>query len=171
MRLPTHLLLTVVLLGVACSSPPRRQVRRPAEVPAEVTVGSSATIAGYYEATLEKGPTESWLVGLTIAPDERSAELVTLQDPTAPWAGYTTLSIERTGNEVVLRVVSRTTSVGTEVAIPGVQAGEVAFTLTVDGAPRGTPPTGSVRTKWGAFHPEGAVPRGFVIAEPEMLGP
>lgn len=171
MRVPTHLLLAVALLGAACSSPPRRQGRRPAAVPAEATVASSATIAGYYEVTLEKGPTESWLVGLTIAPDERTAELVTLQDPTAPWAGYTTLSVERVGGEVVLRVVSRTTSAGTQVPIPGVQAGEVAFTLTIEGAPRGTPPTGGVRTTWGAFHPEGAVPRGFVIAEPELLGP
>lgn len=167
MRPPLRLLLVALVLSAACASPPRRHVRRPAAAAAT----STAAIAGYYQVTLEKGPTERWLIGLTIAADERSAELVTLQDPAAPWAGYTTLAVERAGDDVVLRLVSRTTSAGTQPPIPGVEPGAVAFTLTIDGAPRGTPPTGGVRTTWGAFRPEGADPRGFVIAEPELLGP
>ena len=160
--MPKHLvsIAFAVSIALACGSGVDVPEKTEAEVGGEV-IEEYATLAGYYTATVVAGPTSNYQIGLTVAADEKTAEIVTRFDPESPWTGYTKLNVKRSGADVDFLLAEHTNPENVVTPIPGVKSDDVVIRFV--GASR--------RTSWEALSPSGADAKGFVLAEPEVFEP
>lgn len=155
---------------LACSAPPAATTETaapptpiaPPAVPAPTSAPAAALpIAGYHRATIKVDATTNYMVGLTVAADEATAEMVTQFDPALPWTGVTAFKVVRRGNDVDFVFAGHTRD-AKDFAIPNVKVGDVAFTISLEG---------TRKTTWKAYAPAGADAAGFVTAVPDVEGP